>query len=75
MRWVDLLLGPLDEWIVSHLITDWREEVWKNAVHLIEYVDDAERAALRQRVEQHSLARAHSILGEDGLVGLIELVE
>ncbi len=75
MGWVDRLMGPVDEWMVARLITDWREQVWENAIQLIRDTDTEQRASLRRRVEQHSLDRAHSILGQQGIIGLIELVE
>ena len=75
MGWVDRLMGPVDEWMVARLITDWREQVWENAIRLIRDTDDEQRASLRQRIEQHSLEKAHSILGQQGIAGLIELVE
>ena len=33
---VDKLLGPVDEWLTSRLISHWREEVWDNAVRYLE---------------------------------------
>jgi hypothetical protein len=35
MDLVDRLLGPVDEFLISRLITDWREEVWQNAAGLL----------------------------------------
>lgn len=52
---VDKLLGPLDEWLVSGLITRWRETVWQNAARLLEAKDDNERQALLQGVEEEAL--------------------
>jgi len=74
MEWVDKLMGPVDEWLTSGLISDWREEVWENATLLIQTPGMAEREALLRQVEQHSLRRAHSILGEEGITGLIDLI-
>ncbi len=69
----DKLMGPLDEWFTSHLIADWREQVWKNATHLIQSEGDSERQIVLQEVEKRSLERARSILGELGIAGLIDL--
>jgi len=71
---LDKVMGPLDEWITSWFIADWREKVWENATLLLQSSDDIEREALRQKVEKHSIGRAHSLLGDDGLVGLMNLI-
>jgi hypothetical protein len=52
---VDKLLGPVDEWLTSRLISHWREEVWNNAVRYLESVTPEERVALRQRIEQQAV--------------------
>jgi hypothetical protein len=71
---VDELMGPLDEWLTSKLISDWREEVWENATRLVQSLNEAERETLRKEVEHRSLNRAHAILGQEGLAGLVDLV-
>jgi hypothetical protein len=48
---IDVLLGPLDEWVASAMISEWRENVWEHAVRMVELQDDAEREQLRQAVE------------------------
>ena len=52
---VDKLLGPLDERLISALISGWRETVWQNAANLLEAKDDEERLALLQGVEEDAL--------------------
>jgi hypothetical protein len=69
----DRLMGPLDEWLTSRLITDWREQVWKNATHLLRVQAESDRQLVLQEVERRSLERARSILGESGIAGLIDL--
>jgi len=59
---VDKLLGPVDEWLTSRLISRWREEVWENAVCYLEAATPAERAALRQRIEQQALRLGSDML-------------
>lgn len=71
---VDQLMGPLDEWLTSRLIKDWREQVWNNATLLIQSQSDPDRQLVLQEVERRSLERARSILGESGLAGLIDLL-
>ena len=70
----DKLMGPLDEWFTARLITDWREKVWENATHLIQTQVESDRQLILQEVEQRSLERARSILGELGVAGLIDLL-
>ncbi len=52
---IDVLLGPTDEWLTSHLISHWREEVWEHTMHYLELTTLEERAALRQHIEQHAV--------------------
>ena len=67
---VDKLLGRLDEWLISHLITHWREKVWQQAVQVIETADPTTREQLRQQIEASTLKRADAILLKDGLTTL-----
>lgn len=59
---VDKLLGSLDEWFISELITCWRDEVWERAVGLMGTADDEERRRLVGQVEVVTLRRADAIL-------------
>ena len=52
---IDVLLGPTDEWLTSHLISHWREEVWEHTMRYLELTTPEERAALRQHLEQHAV--------------------
>jgi len=70
MRLVDDLLGPLDEQLVVWKITDWRNEVWDQAVAFVEE-DAAGRMLLSEQVEHTSLRRARAILGDEGLLGFL----
>ncbi len=74
MEVADIMLGPLDEWMTSRLISLWREEVWDWAMQLIETEGRDAREVLQQRVEQRTIRKAHSIMGEEGIQGLIGLV-
>ena len=74
MGLVDVLMGPVDEWMTSGLIRDWREEVWENAVHILEASGETERDALLLAIRQRAVQRAHAILGQEGLRGLFDLV-
>lgn len=55
MDMMDKLLGPLDELLLSRLITRWREEVWQNAAGLLETRDPQEQADLLRQIEQAAL--------------------
>jgi hypothetical protein len=74
MGLVDIALGPLDEWITAWFISDWREEVWEHAQHLVEAADVSEFEETRLRVEKISMERAKTILGEEGLSGFLHLL-
>ncbi|UCC87161.1 MAG: hypothetical protein JSV81_20280 [Anaerolineales bacterium] len=58
----DKMLGPIDEWIVSQLLTSWRDEVWSQGVRLIQLSKPSERETLRQQIETTALKRAKTIL-------------
>jgi hypothetical protein len=60
--WVDKLLGPIDEWLTSRLISRWREEVWHNAVRYLEAAAPEERAALQRQVEQQAMRLGRDML-------------
>jgi hypothetical protein len=55
---VDRVLGRADEWLVTRLITHWRDEVWQKAVRRVELPDaaamEAQRLALENAVVAHS---------------------
>ena len=59
---VDGLLGPLDEWATSRLIDTWREEVWRDAVAMLETLDADACECQRQAVEAATIARAAWLL-------------
>ena len=61
-NWLDKLLGPVDEWLISRLISHWREEVWDNAVRYLEAATPEERDALRQRVEEQAVRLGSDML-------------
>jgi hypothetical protein len=60
---IDKLLGPLDEYLISRLITNWRENVWQNATRLIETNDPEEQQRLLSLVEEDTLRIGNFILG------------
>ncbi len=59
---VDWLGGRMDEFIVTQLITHWREEVWRTALQLVEAADDEAREQVRQRLAETAVRRSRAIL-------------
>lgn len=59
---LDRLLGPVDEWLVSKMIGQWREEVWQTAVTLLNTPTPAERETIRQQMETRALKIAQVLL-------------
>lgn len=55
MELIDKLLGPVDEIIVSHLITHWRETVWEHALRLLAAQDADEQARLAGHIHDEAL--------------------
>lgn len=63
--WLDLidkLLGPVDEWLISEVITRWRDEVWRQAVRYVETPAPDEREAQRHDIEAEALRLGRAIL-------------
>src|SRR5512139_2153773 len=60
--YVDKLLGPVDEWLTSRLISHWREDVWDTAVRYLEARDADTRAELRRQIEQSAVERSTLML-------------
>ena len=51
LGWVDAGLGRLDEYLISRLIIDWREDVWEHAQKLLMAGNEKEYELLRRRLE------------------------
>jgi hypothetical protein len=71
---VDMLMGPVDEWMTKWLISEWREEVWEHATLLIETPLETDRQAITRHVEKESIKRAEDILGKGGLSALVDFI-
>ena len=74
MDLVDKLMGPLDEWMISKLITHWRDDVWQQAVDLLETNELDQRARKKEEIEIQTYNRASTILLEDGRINLFGMV-
>jgi hypothetical protein len=53
LGWADAVLGRVDEWLFSHLIGDWRDDVWDRAVRLLES-DETTRPALLVAIDDRA---------------------
>lgn len=60
----DKLMGRIDEWMISSLITHWRDEVWTHAIQLLNLESVHEREQKRRQVERLTQDRAEAILLE-----------
>ncbi len=58
---IDKLFGPLDELLISRLISRWRENVWEAAIQLLSTSDPAERNEMIHAIEDRALAKANMI--------------
>ena len=61
MQVVDVVLGRVDEGLISGTITRWRGKVWRHAVYLVEASSEDERKEWVQRVEHDALQTARWI--------------
>ena len=58
---LDKLLGRFDELLISHWLSEWREDVWANALLLLAAKDDDERAVVSLKIEKEALKMAEMI--------------
>lgn len=61
LEWVDSLLGRMDEYLISKLITSWRENVWENTQMLLIIEQPEDYEAFRLHLEKTVLKRADTI--------------
>ena len=45
---VDVMLGPIDEWLVELEVSRWRDEVWAQALHRVGLGDPTAREQHRR---------------------------
>ncbi len=63
MAIIDQLLGRMDEWLLSQLITSWRQEVWNVAIRMLEETEEASLESIRQEQERRVLEKGAGLLG------------
>jgi hypothetical protein len=61
MEMMDRLMGPVDELLISRLISGWRETVWQNAARLLAAGDAQEQTHFIRQLEESALATAGMI--------------
>ncbi len=61
---IDQLMGRLDEWLISKLIKEWREEVWDSAVAVLEEPGEEARRGILEEVEKKAVRFARMIMGK-----------
>lgn len=74
MDFVDKAMFRADEWLLHKMIATWREEVWHGAHQLLACDCQSDTERVSQQVEQRTVHRAHAILGQRGVRGLLELM-
>ena len=62
MKWLDTVLGRVDEWLLSRLIRSWRDEIWDQALALLEAPNRESRFLITLDLEARALDRGESIL-------------
>lgn len=59
---IDRMLGRVDEFLLSRLITHWRETVWQQAMSILACQHAQEREEIRLEVEEEALKTARWIV-------------
>lgn len=58
---LDRLMGSVDEWAFSRLIAGWRDDVWHDAVELVEAESPDHRQEVSERIEKRASRMADLI--------------
>ena len=61
MRFIDLVMGPGDELLLSRLLFRWRDRVWDYGVRLVEAADLDRRESVIREMEEEAMHRASAI--------------
>ncbi|HSJ34800.1 MAG TPA: DUF5995 family protein [Acidimicrobiia bacterium] len=61
MGLLDRLLGPFDEWLFSRLIAGWRDEVWHDAIDLVEAKTADRQQDVTERISERATGLADLI--------------
>ncbi|TNE50957.1 MAG: hypothetical protein EP344_16875 [Bacteroidetes bacterium] len=74
MQLVDDLMGRVDEWLISRLITHWRDKVWQNAEALLEAGNGNARDRVVAAVENRALRRAEALSGKNWPLSISDIL-
>lgn len=59
---IDRVFGRLDEMLLSRLISSWREDVWHDAVRILEAEDPLQQQEIRRQIELRVMRRAKQLV-------------
>ncbi|MFO7824811.1 MAG: DUF5995 family protein [Cyclobacterium sp.] len=62
MAAIDVLMGRLDEWLLSKLISSWRNEVWEVNLELLSCPTEEQRNRIRKAQEIRVLRRGEQFI-------------
>ncbi|MBD3626884.1 DUF5995 family protein [Cyclobacterium sp.] len=62
MAAIDVLMGRLDEWLLSKLISSWRNEVWEVNLELLSSPSEKQRESIRKAQETQVLRRGNQFI-------------
>ncbi|SHM32478.1 hypothetical protein SAMN04488057_10177 [Cyclobacterium lianum] len=62
MAAIDELMGRVDEWLLSRLISSWRNEVWEVSLELLSSQAEEKRERIRKAQEKLVLTRARKFI-------------
>lgn len=63
MKIVDSLMGRVDEWLLSELITSWRTQVWEESCAMLAANHPDDKESMRWSLEEKVMNRAVHLLG------------
>jgi hypothetical protein len=61
LAFIDVVFGRVDEYLISQLISSWREDVWKNTQVMMQVSNDFERETFRKKIETEVLELGDTI--------------
>lgn len=61
LDWIDKLMGRMDEYLISRLISKWREDVWENSQKLLAMPMLEDRVCFTKEIEKEVLRISKTI--------------
>lgn len=55
LAFIDVVFGRVDEYLISRLISSWREDVWNNTQGMLQLATEAEKEVFRKKIETEVL--------------------